>query len=152
MNNKLTKEQIATLPLNLQEALNKYERHPFRYYNLNPNNNRTGDCVIRAIGAAMGKSWEEVLKDLYEYSLKYKLFLGNHELYGIYLKDHGWIKHSIPYKKNGNLYKLKDWLKKHKEGTLIIIDGNHLTYAIDQKFYDIWDCSEHYVHEYWTYK
>ena len=151
MNNKITKEQMAKLSPELRKALREYEQSPFRYYNLNPNGNRTGDCVIRAIGAAMGKTWEEVLKDLYEYSLKHKLFLGNHELYGIYLQDNGWTKHQIPYKRNGNMYCLKEWIKKHNKPALVIIDGNHLTYVINQKVYDIWDCTEHMVHEYWTY-
>ena len=44
----------------------------FKFHNANPKNRRSGDCVIRAISTATGKSWEEVLTDLCKLALQEK--------------------------------------------------------------------------------
>lgn len=33
----------------------------FTYFNANPKDKRSSDCVLRAISLASGKSWDEVL-------------------------------------------------------------------------------------------
>lgn len=35
-----------------------------RKFNPNPNKNRCGDCVVRALVAASGKEWDEIYKEL----------------------------------------------------------------------------------------
>lgn len=133
-------------------VLENMQKSKFQYYNLNPQGHHTGDCVVRAIGAAEGMSWEEVIRDLYNYTLKYKYFINSTELYEIYLKDKGWTKHKSPHKRGGKAYCLNEWIDKTKgRAAIVTIDDDHLTYVVENKFYDIWDCSEHTVGEYWTY-
>ena len=135
---------------NLEEITSLLVADNFRYYNNNPNKYKTGDCVVRAISAALDKSWEDVFRDLSEYTLKYKYFLSCQELYGIYLKDNKWRKHKAPRKKNGDEYLLGEWLKKFKDEAVVIIDGDHLTYVNNQIVYDIWNCTDNVVGEFWT--
>lgn len=126
----------------------------FVYCNLNPENNDTSDCVVRAICAATGDKWEDVLTDLFKYSIKYKYAMNDNNLFGIYLQDKGWTKHKAPYKKVGTtreVYSLKEWLKKQNKAALISVNNNqHLTYAINHKIYDTWDCSSKLISQYWT--
>ena len=122
----------------------------YKYYNANPKKRKTGDCVIRAICTALDKSWDDVLKDLTEYALKYKYSIASEELYEIYLMDHKWIKHNKPCKRNKNGYILKEWLKKHGEEAIVTIDSDHLTYVCNHIVYDIWDCTEQTVGNFWT--
>ena len=68
----------------------------FKFYNANPKDRRTGDCVIRAICTAMDKSWDDVAKGLFEYVIKDKVAMGSTECYSKYLADNGWIKQKQP--------------------------------------------------------
>ena len=60
---------------NLDKLASLMKAENFRYYNSNPNKNKTSDCVVRAISTALRKSWDDVLKELTEYALKYKYFI-----------------------------------------------------------------------------
>lgn len=148
MNNCInTADQI----LNKLDRLSKVLMTPrYKYYNANPMKHRTTDCVIRAIGTALNKSWDDVLKDLSNYSLKYKYFITSVELYEIYLRDNGWKKHDTPHKKNGNEYILSEWLEMHRFEAIVTINDNHLTYVNNGCVYDIWNCTTETVNEFWT--
>jgi hypothetical protein len=124
----------------------------FRYYNSNPNKYKTSDCVIRAISTALDKSWDDVLKDLTLYALKYKYFINCEELYEIYLKDYKWKKHKAPRKRNEKPYTLREWLKTFNKEAIVTIDENHLTYVNNHIVYDIWNCTDNEVGVFWTQK
>lgn len=123
----------------------------FSYYNCNPHHKRTDDCVIRAIAAGTGDSWEKVLKDLTDYMIKYGYMLNTPDLYGKYLKDNGWVKQSQPVKANGSKIRIKEFLKKFKGCAIVHSGAGHITYVSEGKVYDIWDTSEQIVGNYWIY-
>lgn len=130
-----------------QYGLNK--KSAFRYYNCNPYHVHTDDCVIRAITAGIGKSWEEVVSDLSKYMLKYGYMMNTPETYGIYLKDEGWVKHQPPKKSKGVNMTVGEFVKKFKGHAIVHVDDNHVTYIADGKIWDLWDPSEHIIGEYW---
>ena len=146
----ITDSDIRRIARQVMQEISKQSH--FQYYNCNPKGIVTGDCVIRAISKALNKHWDNVLKDLTKYSLKYKYFIGCTELYEIYLSDNGWEKHKAPRKKNGKPYKLIEWLNVFDNSAIVTIDKNHLTYIDNSTLYDVWDCTQHIVGEYWTYK
>ena len=135
---------------NLNKITSLIETENFRYYNNNPNKYKTSDCVIRAISVALDKSWDDVLKDLTSYALKYKYFINCQELYEIYLQDNKWEKHKSPQKDNGDAYLLGDWLKQFNGQAIVTIDDDHLTYVSENIVYDIWDCTDNEVGVFWT--
>ena len=122
----------------------------FRYYNCNPHQVHTDDCVIRAITAGTGSSWDEVVSILSEYMLKYGYMMNTPETYGLYLKDNGWVHHSAPTKRNGNNMTVGEFVKKFKGHAIVHVDDNHVTYIADGKIWDLWDPSEHLIGEYWV--
>lgn len=124
----------------------------FRYYNCNPHHKHTDDCVIRAISAGTGDSWEKVLKDLTDYTIKYGYMLNTPELYGKYLNDNGWVKQKQPVKSNGTKVRIKEFLKKFKGCAIVHSGSGHITYVAEGNVYDIWDTSEQIVGNYWTYQ
>ena len=122
----------------------------FRYYNCNPYCVHTDDCVIRAITAGTGKSWEEVVLDLSQYMLKYGYMMNTPETYGVYLKDNGWVHHKAPAKKNGVSMTIGEFAKKFNGHAIAHVDDNHVTYLADGKIWDLWDPSDHVIGEYWV--
>ena len=80
------------------------ETPSYHFYNANPKGKRTGDCVVRAISAATGKTWEEVLQGLTEIALKFKLMPNDDKCYSRYLESFGWKKEKQPRKDDNTKY------------------------------------------------
>ena len=93
-----------------QEVMKKLQSTAFRYYNNNPHNKRTEDCVIRAIAAGTGDSWENTVRKLTEYMIETGYMLNTPELYGKYLKKIGWVKQKQPIHLNKQKMKVKDFV------------------------------------------
>lgn len=129
----------------------------FNYYNANPKDKKTGDCVIRALSIAMKKSWDDVLTDLYHYAMKYKQMLNDDMLYKKYLKDNGWIMLKQPRKYDNTKYTGFEFCEEIQDGSsfkhddgyeidevdniIAHIGGHHIVAIIDGKITDTWDSS-----------
>ena len=124
----------------------------FRYYNCNPHHKSTCDCVIRAISAGEGETWEKVLRDLTEYMIKYGDMLSTPELYGRYLKDKGWVKQKQPRTKDGKKVRIKDFLQTFKGQAIIHAGREHVSYLDGGYVWDLWDCSNDIIGNYWIYQ
>ena len=136
----------------------------FIYENMNPKQKITGDCVIRALARAMDKTWDDILTDLYNYSMKYKQMLDCPQLYSKYLKDQGWIKIKQPRKFDNTKYTGKEFCKELNEGTCLNvygyevtewtdiiahIGGHHTIAIIEGKIRDTWDSSDGCIGNIW---
>ena len=64
--------------------------------NLNPYNQDTDDCVIRAIAAATGKGWETVYMSLSVLGCDMGRMPDNNTVWGKYLRSLGWHRGAIP--------------------------------------------------------
>lgn len=134
----------------------------FHYYNVNPKDKCTNDCVIRALAVAMDKTWDEVFNDLVELAKKYKLMPNDDKIYTRYLKANGWVKHKQLRKDDNTKYdgsEFCDYFNDEmydsiKTPIFARIGTHHVTCfkRIDDTFkiWDIWNCSRKYVGVYWT--
>ena len=124
----------------------------FRYYNCNPYRVHTDDCVIRAITAGTGRSWEDIVSSLSKYMLKYGYMMNTPETYGMYLKDNGWVRQEAPTKSKGKCMTVGEFVKNFEGHAIVHVDDNHVTYIADGNIWDLWDPSEHIIGEYWVPK
>lgn len=62
----------------------------YRAYNPNPDGKHVGDCTVRAISAATGKSWEEVYTGLAVEGFALHDMPSANRVWGSYLRRHGW--------------------------------------------------------------
>ena len=93
-------------------GLSEQTEMSYAYYNENPLGKSTGDCVIRAISKALGKTWDEVYV-------------------GLCLE--GFL--------NG-VYTVSDFAKENPRGTFIVsMPGKHVLCVKDGTLYDSWDSS-----------
>ena len=88
------------------------ETNTFHYYNANPKNRITGDCVVRAICTSLEKPYEEVYRELLELCLKNGYSIASKENYSKYLELLGWTKHKQPKKANGSKYTGEEFCEK----------------------------------------
>ena len=68
----------------------------FKYYNANPKNKHTTDCVVRAICTALDQDYDQTVKELTELWLKTGYEMSEPKCFGKYLESKSWIKHKQP--------------------------------------------------------
>lgn len=124
----------------------------FRYYNANPKNKHTTDCVVRAICTALEQSYEQTVKELTELWLQTGYDMCEPKCFGQYLELKGWIKKKQPRKADNTKYTGKEFVKIFKDVCVANIGGNHTVCIKDGKVLDIWDSTENCIGNFWTRK
>lgn len=145
------------------------ETNTFHFHNENPKGKRTGDCTLRAIAAATGKSWDEVLDGVCEIAHKFKLMPGDDKCYGRYLESLGWVKNKQPRKWDNTKYTGAEWCEEITEdyergfsratifadNVIAHIGGHHIVcIKLDEddkfKVFDTWNSTGGCIGVYWT--
>ena len=123
----------------------------YHYFNKNPKNRNTTDCVFRAISTAMDIDYTECVYSMIE------MFLTNgympDDKMGIekFLKANGWVKHNQPRYSDGKRYRGRDFCKENRKITCIALIGSgHVTCIKNGKIWDTYDCGSHCIGNYWT--
>lgn len=135
----------------------RQERNPdtstFHFYNANPKNKITTDCVIRAICTATKTPYEQTLRELVELALETGLHPSDKKLYEKYMERLGWTKHKQPKKADGTKYTGKEFCEQvanETERYLAHIGGHHIVAIVSATVYDIWDSTGGCIGNYWT--
>lgn len=124
----------------------------FNEMNLNPEEHKTGDCVVRAIMKAERKTWRSVYDDLCALGRENFKMPNNKEIYSLYLKSLGWTKLPMPKKPNNKRYTVGQYSVEHPTGKFLIGINKHLTYLENNILTDTWDCREYSILNVWTKK
>jgi len=122
----------------------------FEYYNANPKNRITGDCVFRAICTALEQTWEETVMEMAELSCKNGYALNDTKGIEKYMEYKGWIKMKQPKKNDGSKYTGKEFCKIFKGTCVANIGGHHTVCIKNGNVYDIWDSTGKCVGNYWV--
>ena len=120
----------------------------YHFVNENPRDLRAGDCVVRAIVTASGKSWEEVFDGLCEIGRKKKMMPNQKEVYDAYLKSIGFVKRPSMRKSDNTRYRGYEFTKVVKN-CIFKSGAHHLSCIKDGKIHDIWNCGSGSVGNYW---
>lgn len=111
-------------------------------------NQRSCDCVIRAISLATGKSWIEVYDGLCAIGRALYRVPNEKIVYERYLKEIGWTKKPMPKKPDGKRYTAREMIRLVPNTTMVVVVANHNTCIKDGKIHDIWDCGDKSVCNY----
>lgn len=122
----------------------------FKYYNANPKNKRTTDCVIRAICVALDQSYEQTVKELTDVWLSTGYDMSDTKCFGKYLELKGWSKQKQPRKSDNKKYTGKEFVKNFKGVCVANIGGNHVVCIKNGRVFDIWDSTDGCIGNYWT--
>lgn len=136
-----------------EKRRSKYpETESFHYYNANPKNRITTDCVIRAISTATDIPYNQVVMGLAEMQCQTGYDEADVTLIDKYLSSKGWTKHKQPRKEDNTKYTGKDFClrmaNKHVR-YVANIGGHHIVAIVNGKVYDTWDSTDGCIGNYW---
>lgn len=113
----------------------------YSFYNPNPQGNRVGDCVIRAISKALNQTWEQTYIDLSLQGYLMGDLLSSNAVWGAYLKGKGFVR-DIVSNDCPECYTIDDFCNEYPQGIYVIGTGSHAVCVIDGVLYDSWDSSD----------
>lgn len=116
----------------------------FRFYNANPENKITSDCVIRAISLALNMEYSDTVELLIEHSNFFNCDMLVKDCYGSLLDNYFLLS-----KYKGWNQKVGEIVDNLSDCILILRIEGHLTCAIYGVIYDIWDTSNEPVDVFW---
>lgn len=126
----------------------------FHYHNQNPKNKITSDCTYRAISAATGIDYAQVVREMADMHIKTGYDSGETRCIDAYLKSKGWEKQPCPKRSNNKRLTGKEFCSYLKPTSTVImnIGCEHLSCIIKNQIWDTWDCSSYKVGNYWVKK
>lgn len=131
----------------------RQEKYPdtstFTYYNANPKNKLTCDCVVRAICTALDEPYEKVLREMIEVQIETGYEYTDVKAMDKYLKSKGWIKMKQPRKSDNKKYTGFEFCKTYKGTCVANIGGHHTVCIKNGKVYDTWDSTDGCIGNYW---
>lgn len=111
----------------------------YKKYNPNPRRNEhAGDCVIRAIAKATGKTWETIFVELSLAGFFSGDWGNSNNIWDAYLRDLGFKRAIIP-NSCPNCFTVDDFTKEFPNGAFILGTGKHAVAVVDGDYYDTWD-------------
>ena len=117
---------------------------PYVPFNNNPRNIRVGDCAVRAVSIALGKSWEDTYSHLCAEGLFYHDMPSANYVWGMYLKSTGFEQKVRP-SVCPMCVTVSQFTEEHPEGTYVLATENHVVTAVDGSYYDSWDSGDEVV-------
>ena len=142
--------------------MRREEKYPntstFYYYNANPKNRITTDCVTRALCTALDIPYNQVVIELAELQCKTGYDTSDKALFDKYLQAKGWTKYKQPRKRDNTKYTGEEFCRElSKENgcfnykrVVANIGGHHIVAIIDGRVHDIWDSTSKCIGNYWA--
>lgn len=106
--------------------------------NPNPLGKQTGDCVVRAIAVATGRSWRGVYRDLCELGEIECELPNSNSIWGLYLSDQGFRQFLLP-ESCPKCLTVRAFCERYPRGVYVIGTGSHAVAVMDGDYYDSWD-------------
>ena len=119
--------------------------------NPNPLGRQTGDCVVRALAIATGRSWRATYRELCRIGeIQGELPNGN-MVWGTFLKDRGARQFLLP-ESCPECITVRAFCDRYPEGVYVIGTGSHAVAVIDGDYYDAWDSGNEVPTYFWQVK
>lgn len=121
----------------------------FIYYNLNPQQKHTGDCVVRAFAFFLGMTWKRAFLDLIMYCADKGVVNFNYRsTYYAYLQEKGYVKRKLFCTHKISVGEFCEKYAEEGKTYLIQVKG-HMTIVCERDVYDTWDCRDRIMDFYW---
>lgn len=120
--------------------------------NLNPQNKRVGDCVIRAVSAVLAQDWDKTFWDICKKGFEMADMPSSDAVWGAYLWDKGYRRETLP-NTCPECYTVRDFCRDHPHGRYVLHisggDAGHVVAIIYGDYIDTWDSGDSSPGYYW---
>lgn len=120
----------------------------FVEYNPNPYGKKVGDCTIRALAKALGKTWGDIFVGLAFQGFQTGDMMNANSVWGAYLFENGFIQEVVS-NTCPDCYTVKDFCEDNPEGTFVLATGSHVVAVEDGNYYDLWDSGDETIAYIW---
>ena len=137
----------------MSKCKRRSDTETFKFSNLNPKGQKTGDCVIRAVAAFLGWTWERTYRELAEWGMEHGWMLNSDENFESFLLAKAWEKERMPRRADNTRFTAKEFCQQIAEpGTVYLIRlAHHLSFiGPDCRIWDTWDCGRRSVGNFWS--
>lgn len=117
----------------------------WKQMNQNPNGQRVGDCVIRAISTALGQNWEKTYIGLCLQGFEDADLPSSNAVWSRYLRRRGFDRYTVR-----DDCTIREFCDIHPKGIFVIGTGSHAVAVIDGSYYDFWDSGNETAVYYFT--
>lgn len=114
------------------------------HFNNNPRNAKVGDCSVRAVSKATGKSWEDAYVGLCSEGLIYADMPSANYVWGMYLRKYGFVQKMID-SVCPRCTTVSQFAEEHPYGCYVLTCQSHVVTCIDGDYYDSWDSGDEIV-------
>lgn len=123
----------------------------YREFNNNPTGRRVGDCAVRAVSLALGKSWEDTYLLIALNGLRMGDMPSSNSVWGALLRMEGYRRENLP-NSCPDCYTVRDFARDHQRGTYVLGLDGHVVCVIDGDWLDVWDSGDETVLYAWSRK
>lgn len=116
-------------------------------HNANPISAHVGDCTVRAISTATGKTWERTFVEMCVIGFAMKDMPEANRVWGEYLRQCGYKRQTLI-----DECTVDEFCKEHQKGVYVIAVDGHVICAIDGNYLDTWDSGNETVVCFWEVK
>lgn len=120
----------------------------YHFYNPNPKNKRVGDCSVRAICKALGRSWDDTYISLCSEGLALHDMPSANNVWGMYLHRFGFTQKSLP-SICPDCTTVAAFAAEHPFGRYVLACQGHVVCVVDGEYFDSWDSGNEIVLYYW---
>lgn len=124
--------------------MSKSDSRYYKYYQPNDKDHKDqyGDCQIRALSKALGKTWVETFDLVYPICREKQImdiFCCELNTTKEAMSELGFEYVGVTNKKGTKRPTVEEFAKNHKEGVYIAKVAHHVVAVVDGLFYDTWD-------------
>lgn len=115
------------------------EEVSYAYYQPNPEGRSVGDCAIRALSKALGKTWEEMYTSLVLDGFLRGDLPNADDVWGRHLQSQGFARHWIP-NDCPDCCTVARFAQEHPDGVYVLsMPGRHVVTVAGGQYWDSWD-------------
>ena len=120
----------------------------FVSYNANPEHKNVGECTVRTISKALGKSWEEIYVGLALQGFMMGDMPSANHVWGAYLHAMGFERKMLP-NTCPDCYTVAQFAEEHPQGTYVLALSGHVVCVKNGEWFDTWDSGGEIPLYYW---
>lgn len=120
----------------------------FIRYNENPDENRVGDCTIRAISTILEQEWDQTYIEICLQGFIMKNMPSSNRVWGAYLRSKGMKRELV--RDDCECYSVRRFVEEHPSGRYLLALDGHVVAVIDGNYLDTWDSGNEVPIYYWV--